>query len=81
MKEDNKFKCQQTDIPENCPGIELNAQSLEMVETFCYLCDTIGARRGAFDSAKTKIKSGWCGFRDLVPLLSKRGLISQESKR
>ena len=26
-----------TDIVEDCPGIELNDQSLEIVEKFCYL--------------------------------------------
>ena len=38
----SKFKCQscanqQVNIAEDCPGIELNGQSLEIVEKFCYL--------------------------------------------
>ena len=37
---------------------------------------TIGARRGAFDSIITRIKSGWCKFRGLVHLLASRGLPS-----
>ena len=41
---------QQTDIAGNCPGIELNSKSLNIVEKFCYLGNTIGARRDAFDS-------------------------------
>ena len=42
LKEDSKFKCQapvnqQTEIVDNCPGVELYCQSLEIVEMFCYL--------------------------------------------
>ena len=43
---------------EDCPCIELNGQSLEIVENFHYLGDAIGVRGGAFDSAITEIKSG-----------------------
>ena len=77
LKEDSKLKCQtcanlQRDIAEDCPGIELIDQSLETVEKFCYLGDTIGAREGGFDSVITRIRSGWCNFRDLVPFLAGR---------
>lgn len=78
------------DIEDDFLGKELNTQSLEMVEAF-YLCNTTkafdsvktfdSARGEAFDSAKTKIESGWFKFRDLLPLLAKRRLISQERKR
>ena len=42
----------QTDITEDCPGIELNEQSLEIVEKSCYLGETIGASRGAVHNNK-----------------------------
>ena len=40
--QNSKFKCQacanqQVNIAEDCPGIELNGPSLEIVEKFCYL--------------------------------------------
>ena len=40
--QNSKFKCQscanqQVNIAEDCPGIELNGQSLEIVEKFFYL--------------------------------------------
>lgn len=38
--------------------MELNGQSLEIVEKFCYLGDTIGAGGNAVDSVKTRIRSG-----------------------
>ena len=73
LKVDSKFKCQtcinqQTDRAKDSPCIKLNDQSLEIVEKFCYLGDTVGARRGQYDSIITRIKSEWCKFRDLVPL-------------
>ena len=65
LKEDRKFKCrtsasQQIVIAGGCPSIELNDHSLEIVETFFYLGDSVGARGGAFDSTITIIRSGWC---------------------
>lgn len=44
------IKCQTyanqlTDIAGNCPGIELNGQSLKMVKKFYCLRDTIGTGR------------------------------------
>ena len=52
----------------------IDSQSLVIVEKLCYLDNTIGARGSAADSAKTIIKSGLSKFRDLVPLLTSRGL-------
>ena len=77
LKEDSKLKCQtcanlQRDIGDDCTGIELNDQSIETVEKFCYLGDTVGAREGGFASVITRIRSGWCNFRDLVPFLTGR---------
>ena len=45
------------DTTEDCPDIELNGQSLEIVERLCYLGDTTGARKGAFSSIIAR--SGW----------------------
>ena len=53
----------------NCDG-----QSLDIVEKFCYLGDTIGARGGVEDSVTARIKSGLNKFRELLPLLASRGL-------
>ena len=59
--------CKSADIAEDCSGINLNVQSLETVEKFCYLWDALGAREGGFDSVIIMIRSGLCKFRDLVP--------------
>ena len=46
-----------------------------------YLGDTIGAEGGAFDKGITRVKIGWCKFRDIVPsqwrfaLTSKRQIL------
>ena len=73
MKEDSEFEYQtcaieETDIPEECPGIYLNGQSLEIVEKLCYRSHEIRAKARAVTSAIRKAKSGWSKFRDLVPL-------------
>ena len=65
--------CKSEEIGEDCSDIELNGQSLEIKEKFCYLSDTIGAKEHAPDNDVTKI-SKWCKLRDLVPLLGSRCL-------
>ena len=52
--------------------IELNDMSLEIIETFYCLGDTIGARGGAPDSVITTLRSRGSKFRDLVPLLARQ---------
>ena len=51
-----------------------DGQILEVVDTFCYLGDTIGARGDAEDSITARIRSGWNKFRELVQLLVTKGL-------
>ena len=75
LKADSKFKCQtcahkHTNKADDCSGIGLNGQSLEILEKFWHLGDKIGARGGVVDSVKTRIR---CKFRNLVPLLASRG--------
>ena len=65
--------CKSEGIIEDCPGIEINDQSLEFKEKFCYLSDTVGTRGDAFDSDITRI-SRRSKLRDLVPLLVSRCL-------
>ena len=67
-------------MAEDCPGIQLNGHSLEIVEKVCYLSDTIGARGAAFDSVITRIKGEQCKYRDLVPFLAKEEACPQEQK-
>lgn len=50
--------------------MELNDQSLKIVEEFCYFGDTVVAGEDAFDGVLTGTSSGWCKFKDLVPLLA-----------
>ena len=56
------------------PGHRINGQSLVIVEEFCYLGDTIGARGGTADSVIRKIRRRWSKFRDLVSFVASRGL-------
>ena len=87
QKEDDDFECrtcasQETEADKNCLGIKLNGQSLEVVERFCYLSDTIGARRGAVNRVLVKKRKEWGDFKDLLPLLiSKRFFIVSDKSR
>ena len=57
---------------QTCPDIESNSPSLEIVEIYCYLGDTIGVKYGAADSVITRTRSGWTKFRDLMSSLTSR---------
>ena len=79
LKEYTRYNChicanQQANIAEDFPNIKLNSQSLEFVEKFCYLGDTIETGWGALGSVITRVKGGWSKFKHLVPLLTCRGL-------
>lgn len=61
IKKERNFKCRtyvnhQTNKAENCPGIDLNDQSLEIMEKLCYFDNTIGAGGCEFDSVTTRIR-------------------------
>ena len=52
LKENNQFKCKRCTVGEtvgdlDIKTVECDGQSLEVVQKFCYLGDTIGARGGA----------------------------------
>ena len=51
-----------------------NGQTLEVVEKFCYLGDTISTRGGEEDSITGRIRSGWSKFRESVPLSESKWL-------
>lgn len=62
-KQDNEFECrtctsQEIETEENFQYIELYGQSLEYLERFCNLHDTIGARKCAIGSVLTRIRKG-----------------------
>ena len=54
--------------------VELAGESFSCVEEFCYLGDMICAGGGAEASSVARVRSGWKKFRELLPLLTKRGL-------
>ena len=47
---------------------------LDIVDSFCYLGDTIDAGGGCEASATARIRAAWGKFRQLLPLLTSRGL-------
>ena len=55
---------------EDCQAIELNGQSLEIVEKFRYLDNKTGARGVVVDSAITRIKRGFCKSQIFIAFVS-----------
>ena len=49
-------------------------KKLDVVDSFCYLGDTIGAGGGCDLSVITRIRSAWCKFLELLPILTSRAL-------
>ena len=47
--------------------------SLAVVDSFCYLGDTIGASGGAEEACRTRVRCAWSKFRELMPILTSRG--------
>ena len=49
-------------------------KKLDVVDSFCYLGDTIGAGGGCDLSVITRIRSAWGKFQELLPILTSRAL-------
>ena len=47
---------------------------LDCVENFCYLGDEIGARGGAEEACRNRVKNAWMSFNKLGPILTTRGV-------
>jgi len=50
--------------------------NLEVVDKFCYLGDVLSVDGGADAAVKARIRIGWNKFRQLVPLLTNRDILS-----
>ena len=78
--EDPNFKCKRCLglIPELATpdpiNLVLDGEQIEAVSTFCYLGDVTGERGGCFDATTARIRSAWKKFRELLPLLTCRGI-------
>jgi len=49
--------------------------NLELVDKFCYLGDMLSVDRDADVAVKTRIRSGWNKFRQLVPFLTNKDIL------
>ena len=55
-----------------CDSITLGGHTLEVVDTFCYLGDTVSAGGGCKHGTIARALSAWGKFRELLPLLTNR---------
>ena len=59
----------------NTPNeINIGNDTFEVVSSFKYLGDTIGHCGGCSDAVSTRIISAWKAFRELLPILTNRGI-------
>ena len=54
--------------------VQVGPDKLEVVASFCYLGDTLSAAGGCELSTRTRVKTAWKKFKDLLPVLSSRHL-------
>ena len=50
--------------------VQVGPDKLEVVASFCYLGDMLSAAGGCELSTKTRVKTAWKKFKDLLPVLS-----------
>ena len=80
LTEDPNFKCRRClglipiESTPNPDRIELEDENLEVVTSFCYLGDVIGERGGCYDATTARVRSAWKKFRELLPILTCRGI-------
>ena len=80
LKPDTNFKCKKcrgevsnASIPDNDP-VAINREEIEKVSSFCYLGDFVRQHGGCFNATTARIRSAWKTIRDLLPILTCRGL-------
>ena len=54
--------------------LEVDGEELQVVDSFCYLGDSLSAGGGCEVSSITRIRAAWGKFRELLPILTSRSL-------
>ena len=83
LKPDTDFKCEKCRgevsnafIPDSEPVV-ISGEEIEKASSFCYLGDFVGQCGGCFDATTARTRSARNKFRDLLPILTCRGLSSK----
>ena len=80
LKEDPSYRCPRClglarpIDPRVKTEVYLDDEKLDVVSSFCYLGDTQSPGGGCELSTVTRVRSAWGQFRELLPLLTSRGL-------
>ena len=80
LKEDPAYRCPRClgtappIDPREKTEIYLDDEKLDVVSSFCYLGDTQSPGGGCELSSVTRVRSAWGQFREILPLLTSRGL-------
>ena len=57
-------------------NIYADGERLESVDSFCYLGDMLGAGGGCKSAVITRGRTAWGKYRDLLPILSSKNVLS-----
>ena len=63
-----------TPTVEDPTTLSLGDESLEVVNSFCYLGDMMGKSGGCYDAVTARMQSAWKNFRELLPILTNRAI-------
>jgi hypothetical protein len=79
LQTDPAFRCrtcqaESMPTPAGIQEVSLGGQHLEVVDSFCYLGDVVGQAGGCYDATTARIRTAWGKFRDLLPIITNRGI-------
>ena len=57
-----------------CEHVVLENQKIEVVDSFCYLGDSITPGGGCEAAAVTRLRCAWGKFRELLPILASKSI-------
>ena len=63
------------------PDVTVDGQQLAVVDSFCYLGDSISAGGGCEAATVTRVRTAWGKFRELQPILGSKSLSSHTRGR
>ena len=79
LVDDPTFKCKVctgviTPPVQGLAEISIGDEKLEVVDAFCYLGDVTDQTGGCFDATTARVRSAWKNFRELLPVLTNKGI-------
>ena len=82
LRQDPEYKCPVCTEENQCEKttedkVQIKVKAdvvVDCVDSFCYLGDVIGARGGAEEASRNRVRNAWMSFSKLGPILTTRGV-------